>query len=116
MGGLGDGVDSQMSFTQAPDGGSRSGSPQKLRVELIDSRPKKPSGPELIRDNVKELYEVIAYMDYSFERAFTIQEKEFMLAYKHHAKEIQDEINAYKPKSSSAQEQAAKKEEKILMF
>ena len=83
------GEDSQISFMQAPDGGSRSGSPQKqLHVEIVDNRPKKPSGPELIRENVKELYEVIAYMDYSFERAFTIQEKEFMLAYKHHAKEI----------------------------
>ena len=31
---------------------------------------------------MKELYEVIAYMDYSFERAFTVQEKQFMLAYR----------------------------------
>ena len=28
-----------------------------------------------------ELHEVIAYMDYSFERAFTMQEKDYMYAY-----------------------------------
>ncbi len=81
----GDGVDSQLSITNAPeglDGASNRSTNKKLHVEMMDSRPKKPSGPELIRENVKELYEVIAYMDYSFERAFTIQEKEFMLAYK----------------------------------
>ena len=47
-----------------------------------DTRPKKLTGVELIRENMKELNEVIGYMDFSFERAFTIQEKEFMLAYK----------------------------------
>ena len=35
-----------------------------------------------MKEYYKELHEVIAYMDYSFERAFTIQEKEYMLAYK----------------------------------
>ena len=54
----------------------------QAEVELVDSRPKKLTGIELIKENVKELHEVIAYMDYSFERAFTIQEKQFMLAYK----------------------------------
>lgn len=49
---------------------------------LVDSRPKKLTGVELIRENMKELNEVIGYMDFSFECAFTIQEKEFMLAYK----------------------------------
>ena len=37
---------------------------------------------QLVKEYYKELHEVIAYMDYSFERAFTIQEKEYMLAYK----------------------------------
>ena len=32
---------------------------------------KKPSAAETIKKNVSELHEVIAYMDYSFERAFT---------------------------------------------
>ena len=54
----------------------------KAEVDLVDNRPKKLTGLELIKENVKELHEVIAYMDYSFERAFTIQEKEYMLAYK----------------------------------
>ena len=43
---------------------------------------KKLEGQELIAENLKELSEVIAFMDYSFERAFTMQEKECMLAYK----------------------------------
>ena len=73
-------ADSQMSITNAPDG--EGGTGRRLEVNMLDSRPKKLTGQELIKENVKELYEVIAYMDYSFERAFTIQEKEFMLAYK----------------------------------
>ena len=51
-------------------------------IELQDNRPKKQTGLELCQSLFKELHEVIAYMDYSFERAFTIQEKEYMLAYK----------------------------------
>ena len=43
---------------------------------------KQLTGVELIRENMKELNEVIGYMDFSFECAFTIQEKAFMLAYK----------------------------------
>ena len=35
-------------------------------------------------------------MDYSFERAFTIQEKEYMLAYSKHAGEIQADIERLK--------------------
>jgi len=49
---------------------------------VVDGRSKKPTGLDAIKENVKELHEVMAYMDYSFERAFTIQEKEYMLAYK----------------------------------
>ena len=43
--------------------------------------PKKKSGTEEIRDNVAELHEVIAYMDFSFERIFSMQEKEYFYAY-----------------------------------
>ena len=67
------------------EGAEGSAEKQKQRqaeVEHIDNRPKKLTGIELIKENVKELHEVIAYMDYSFERAFTIQEKQFMLDYK----------------------------------
>jgi len=49
--------------------------------DLVD-RAKKQTGLDQIKESVKELHEVIAYMDYSFERAFTIQEKEYMLAYR----------------------------------
>lgn len=48
----------------------------------INNRKKNLTGKELIEENIKELQEVISYLDFSFERAFTIQEKEFMLAYK----------------------------------
>ena len=55
---------------------STMGPPPVAEVELVDSRPTKLTGIELIKENVKEVHEVIAYMDYSFERAFTIQEKQ----------------------------------------
>ena len=60
------------------------GSPSKFvaRPPEVEDRQKKPTGLDQIRESAKELHEVIAYMDYSFERAFTIQEKEYMLAYK----------------------------------
>jgi hypothetical protein len=32
-----------------------------------------------------EISEAIAFLDYSFERAFTVNEKNFILAYKKHA-------------------------------
>ena len=48
---------------------------------MVAKEPKKKSGTEEIRENVAELHEVIAYMDYSFERAFTMQEKDYMHAY-----------------------------------
>ena len=54
---------------------------ESSKVEEPKKR-KKLEGQELIAENLKELSEVIAYMDYSFERAFTMQEKECMLAYK----------------------------------
>ena len=47
-----------------------------------EQKRKKLQGAELIEENMKEVQEVIAFMDYSFERAFTMQEKECMLAYK----------------------------------
>ena len=47
-----------------------------------DGTQKKIPLQQLVKEYYKELHEVIAYMDYSFERAFTIQEKEYMLAYK----------------------------------
>lgn len=50
--------------------------------QYMADRAKKQTGLDQIKESVKELHEVIAYMDYSFERAFTIQEKEYMLAYK----------------------------------
>ena len=31
---------------------------------------------------MREMQEVIAFLDYSFERAFTVQEKEYIMSYK----------------------------------
>ena len=64
------------------DGQAQKEEDDNAEDELVDTRPKKLTGIDLIKENVKELHEVIAYMDYSFERAFTIQEKQFMLAYR----------------------------------
>lgn len=55
-------------------------------------------------------------MDYSFERAFTIQEKEYMLAYKYHSSQIQKDINDLKPKRDNAENEELKKEMKIKAF
>ena len=54
------------------DGQAQKEEDDNAEVELVDTRPKKLTGIDLIKENVKELHEVIAYMDYSFERAFTI--------------------------------------------
>ena len=76
---------------------------------------KKKSGTEEIRENVAELHEVIAYMDYSFERAFTIQEKEFMYAYAQHTKDIRRDIESLKPDPND-EAQEIKKQKKIKLF
>lgn len=57
-------------------------SPSATHIAARNNRKKALKGKELIEENIKELQEVISYLDFSFERAFTIQEKEFMLAYK----------------------------------
>ena len=81
-----------------------------------DGRPKKPTGVELIKENMKELTEVIGYLDFSFEKAFTIQEKEFMLAYKFHAEEIQKDIDSLKVDPSNTEQAEKEKEKKIKMY
>ena len=48
---------------------------KKSQPDVEDSRNKPLKGLDLIKEHVKELNEVIAYMDFSFERAFTIKEK-----------------------------------------
>jgi len=64
--------------------GSSPDKPEAVQADehYLADRAKKQTGLDQIKESVKELHEVIAYMDYSFERAFTIQEKEYMLAYR----------------------------------
>lgn len=38
-----------------------------------------------IEEDLIEIQEMIAFLDYSFERAFTMNEKNYILAYKKHA-------------------------------
>lgn len=89
---------------------------RSLRLNSLIIGQKKLTGIDLIKENVKELHEVIAYMDYSFERAFTIQEKQFNLAYKHHSKEIQQDIDELKCNPDDIELQEKAKDEKIKIF
>jgi hypothetical protein len=52
----------------------------------------KPSSNDLIQINVREISEMVAFLDYSFERAFTIKEKSYIRAYKDHVLNIQAEL------------------------
>ena len=81
---------------------------------------------------MKELSDVFSYMDYSFERAFTIQEKQQMLAYKvsnlhlfvftqfciyqNHSKVLQVDIDKLKPNPEEIGRQELIKDQKIAMF
>lgn len=49
----------------------------------------KPPIEDVIEADLCEIQEMIAFLDYSFERAFTLNEKNYILAYKKHALEIQ---------------------------
>jgi hypothetical protein len=49
---------------------------------------KKPTSNELIQMYIKEISEMVAFLDYSFERAFTIKEKSYIRAYKDHVTKI----------------------------
>lgn len=44
----------------------------------------KPTSNELIQIYIREISEMVAFLDYSFERAFTIKEKSYIRAYKDH--------------------------------
>ena len=68
----------------------------KEEVADVDSEPQKPkkmSGVEAIEAYIEGFDEMIKFMDFSFERAFSQKDKEFMIAYREHIKEIQKEID-----------------------
>ena len=48
---------------------------------------------EQIQIYVREISEMVAFLDYSFERAFTIKEKSYIRAYKDHVLDIQKSLN-----------------------
>jgi hypothetical protein len=54
----------------------------------------KLSAADLIIQHLAELKEMIAFLDYSFERAFTMKEKLFIRDYKEHVLQIQGELDA----------------------
>jgi len=49
---------------------------------------KKLSAAEMIIQHLAEVKEMIAFLDYSFERAFTMKEKTFIRDYKEHVLQI----------------------------
>lgn len=62
-----------------------------LNVSIKDEEPQKPkkmSGVEAIKAYIEGFDEMIKFMDFSFERAFSQKDKEFMIAYREHIKEI----------------------------
>ena len=52
---------------------------------------------------------MIKFMDFSFERAFQQKDKEFMIAYRSHIKEIQKEIDQLKADSNDQRYMELKK-------
>ena len=60
-----------------------------------------------------EISEAIAFLDYSFERAFSMNEKNYILAYKKHALVIQNELDDLRNLTFNDKLQAAKKSAKI---
>ena len=57
-------------------------------MEDILGRPRKLTGEEQIEEHMREIQEMVAFLDYSFERAFTLKEKEYIMAYKEHVEAI----------------------------
>lgn len=61
---------------------------QEEANSIEDKTHKKPSSNESIQIHIREITEMIAFLDYSFERAFTIKEKSYIRAYKDHVLKI----------------------------
>ena len=63
-----------------------------------------------------EIKEVIAFLDYSFERAFTMKEKGYIRDYKEHVVQIQTELDAMRIETFDKNLLEATKQKKILQF
>ncbi len=66
--------------------------------------------------HIREITEMIAFLDYSFERAFTIKEKSYIRAYKDHVLKIQKELDDLRQITFSKNLLEQTKQQKIEQF
>jgi hypothetical protein len=59
---------------------------------------------------------MVAFLDYSFERAFTIKEKQYIRAYKDHVHKIQEELDKIREETFDKSILERTKKEKITQF
>ena len=76
----------------------------------------KMSAADMIVQHLTELKEMVAFLDYSFERAFTMKEKAFIRDYKEHVLQIQGELDALRTETFDKNLLEATKQKKIRQF
>jgi hypothetical protein len=64
----------------------------------------------------REISEMVAFLDYSFERAFTIKEKSYIRAYKDHVLKIQGELDSLRSVTFDKNLLEETKQSKIKQF
>jgi chromosome segregation ATPase len=64
---------------------------------------KKLNGMEEIQALTQDFNEMIEFMDFSFETAFQQKDNEFMVAYREHIRQIQEEIDKIRNESNDEQ-------------
>lgn len=74
------------------------------------------SAADTIIMHLAEVNEMIAFLDYSFERAFTMKEKGFIRDYKEHVLQIQNELDAIRTETFDRNLLEATKQKKIRQF
>ena len=74
------------------------------------------SAADTIIMHLAEVNEMIAFLDYSFERAFTMKEKGFIRDYKEHVRQIQSELDAIRTETFDRNLLEATKQKKIRQF
>ena len=89
---------------------------QEEANSIEDKTHKKPSSNESIQIHIREITEMIAFLDYSFERAFTIKEKSYIRAYKDHVLKIQKELDDLRQITFSKNLLEQTKQQKIEQF
>ena len=76
----------------------------------------KMSSADMIVKHLTELKEMVAFLDYSFERAFTMKEKALIRDYKEHVLQIQGELDALRTVTFDKNLLEATKQQKIRQF